>query len=471
MPTKKDLVEAHAYSRRRLITAFVSGAPGGREVEPTRPGRTIVGGIALSVLLIAGAAIAGVFTGRTPADWFSPGLVLSKETGAPYVVIESDGELTIRPVVNITSARLLVGADSSPTTVPQTEIDRRQVGDYIGIPEAPATLPGPDLMIDRGWTACLGVEGGLRASIALEPGVEILPTAAAVAQVDGEHHLIVRSQERYNFGSAQTFSLRLPDNDVVRSRMLSQLGQNQMLRPREVPRDWLTLFQPGPRLDLDSFGLQGRGEPVSYARDLGGIDAAIGDLVRIGNQAFLLQHDGPAELTPFAEIVYRALTGVEPRDLTEIGRAYVAGQYPAEWPQVPPTEHAGEWCALLEPRAADTPQVWLAMPRPAPGGGAPSAEGPSARDVPAGVRQVRVEPGHGARVTAGGWDFHTGGSEFVIDPRGIRYELIGDAGDLLGYAAHQPRLVPDTWLTLFDQGVPLSQQAATCTPGRGSDRC
>ena len=63
MATKKDLVEAHAFSRRRLVTAFVSGAPGGREVEPVRPGRVLIGGVALSVLLLAGAAIAGFLLG------------------------------------------------------------------------------------------------------------------------------------------------------------------------------------------------------------------------------------------------------------------------------------------------------------------------------------------------------------------------------------------------------------------------
>ena len=90
MATKRDLVEAYAFSRRRLVTAFVSGAPGGREVEPARPGRTIVGGLALAVLLVAGAAIAGVFAPRTPDDWNKPGLVISKETGAAYVILEDE---------------------------------------------------------------------------------------------------------------------------------------------------------------------------------------------------------------------------------------------------------------------------------------------------------------------------------------------------------------------------------------------
>ena len=89
MATKRDLVEAYPFSRRRLVTAFVSGAPGGREVEPARPGRTIVGGLALAVLLVAGAAIAGrLRAARRPTTGSKPGLVVSKETGAAYVILK-----------------------------------------------------------------------------------------------------------------------------------------------------------------------------------------------------------------------------------------------------------------------------------------------------------------------------------------------------------------------------------------------
>ena len=68
MATKKDLVEAHAFSRRRLVTAFVSGAPGGREVEPVRPGRVLIGGVALSVLLLARTDSGAVALERLPLD-------------------------------------------------------------------------------------------------------------------------------------------------------------------------------------------------------------------------------------------------------------------------------------------------------------------------------------------------------------------------------------------------------------------
>lgn len=59
MATNRDLVEAQGFHRRRLVTALVSGTRG---LEPARPGRAVVAGLALGVLLAAGAAVAGVVT-------------------------------------------------------------------------------------------------------------------------------------------------------------------------------------------------------------------------------------------------------------------------------------------------------------------------------------------------------------------------------------------------------------------------
>jgi len=60
MATSKHLLEAHRFNRRRLVAAFLSGTPGSREVEPPRPARTVVAGLVLAVLVVAGAAIAGI---------------------------------------------------------------------------------------------------------------------------------------------------------------------------------------------------------------------------------------------------------------------------------------------------------------------------------------------------------------------------------------------------------------------------
>ena len=53
MVTERELAEAHAFTRRRLVQAFVSG----RDVEPPQPGRAVLAGFVLAGLLVAGAAV------------------------------------------------------------------------------------------------------------------------------------------------------------------------------------------------------------------------------------------------------------------------------------------------------------------------------------------------------------------------------------------------------------------------------
>ena len=164
MATKKDLVEAYAFSRRRLVTAFVSGAPGGREVEPVRPGRVLIGGVALSVLLLAGAAIAGFLLGRPPAQWLDAGsFIISKDTGEQYVVLRGGDDPVIQRVPNYVSAQLLLGeAELTPFTVRDKYIRTVQLGEDLGIEGAPASLPAADELVDDDWTACTGTESASR---------------------------------------------------------------------------------------------------------------------------------------------------------------------------------------------------------------------------------------------------------------------------------------------------------------------
>lgn len=66
--TSRDLLEADSFHRRRLVTAFISGSPGGREVEPRREGRTIVAAVALGLLLAAGIAAGRAASGHSTTD-------------------------------------------------------------------------------------------------------------------------------------------------------------------------------------------------------------------------------------------------------------------------------------------------------------------------------------------------------------------------------------------------------------------
>jgi hypothetical protein len=53
-----DLAEASSSLRGRLVRAFVSGKSAAQPSEPLPPGRAIVMGVVLTLLLLAGAALA-----------------------------------------------------------------------------------------------------------------------------------------------------------------------------------------------------------------------------------------------------------------------------------------------------------------------------------------------------------------------------------------------------------------------------
>jgi hypothetical protein len=60
----RDLAEADAFHRRRLVTAFISGVRPATLRESPRTGHCLLGGLALVVVLAAGAAASSVVTGR-----------------------------------------------------------------------------------------------------------------------------------------------------------------------------------------------------------------------------------------------------------------------------------------------------------------------------------------------------------------------------------------------------------------------
>ena len=266
MATKRDLVEAHAFSRRRLVTAFVSGAPGGREVEPARPGRTIVGGVALSVLMVAAAAITGVFSDRPDSDWDAPGLVISKELGAAYVILDEDlpdGELPeLRPVLNITSAQLILGAEGlEPRIVSQDVLETRPIGADIGILDAPASLPDPGALVDTGWTACTGEGLGLAVALDDEPAVTpASPSDAVLVEVKGGASSglwLVATAPDNGSEPAQAHRYLVPAGASERTdAFLREVGLGSgSAQAVRVPREWLELFPRGGDLAEETFGL------------------------------------------------------------------------------------------------------------------------------------------------------------------------------------------------------------------------
>jgi type VII secretion protein EccB len=478
LATKRDLVEAHTFSRRRLVTAFVSGAPGGREVEPARPSRAIVGGLVIGVLLLAGALIAGVFVPK-PADLRSVGLFQATEDTETYIVLEEapEGKLPVlHPVRNVTSARLILGeftqdGDLKPTAVSQEAINSAVIGETLGIDGAPEDVPELDNLIATGWTACTNDGAGVQLNLADEPSVSMVPPAGFVVESNGSRYLIAHNDAG---PTGQAFRYELPTRGGVDTEMLAALDllPATSRAPEVSDKDWLSLFPAGGDLDLESFQLAQSGAVFAYA-DEAGIpgEAKIGDVAKYQSSYWVLQENGMAALDDFAAAVYLVLFDgaskkSKPRltpkvhELSEWPDAPMVapGYAAANWPSTKPAASQGPYCAILNTAVGAKPQVSLATE---PTGSA-LAEGLAANEV-----AVTVEPGHGAFVLSGDWSNRESGTPFVVDSRGVSYALVGsypETGAALGYADYSPVVAPDPWVELFADGVSLSVEAALCPP-------
>jgi len=475
MATKKDLVEAYSFSRRRLVTAFVSGAPGGREVEPARPGRTIVGGVALAVLLMAGAAIAGVFDPKTSIDWKEPKFIIAKDKGSIYVIIEprpGDTEPTLRPITNVTSAQLILGDDFEPVYVPLDKINEYDTGPTIGILDAPATVPEASQLIQSGWTSCTGTGLGIKTEVSDSPGVTATPDAGFVVKRKDDYFLIAE-EPATTTKPARAYSYRMPENDGLNNDLRVALSADAI----EVPEQWLLLFPSGGALDADGLNLEGAGERPTF----GGSDqlprkAKIGDyFFDVNRRPRVITKAGAATFSEFAlQVLDNTRFGsFRPQEIdvaSDAGLATAPAPYEeagSHWPESTLSPADGEVCAQLRADRDDQPGVLL--------GQAPTGDA-SAEDVDdPELKEASVDSGTGAFVMSAGWGESADGAEPVlVDERGRAYPLVGpDTAGQLGYADDHWVLVPDPWVELFGAGVPLSKDAALCPPTteKGEESC
>ena len=460
MATKKDLVEAHAFSRRRLVTAFVSGAPGGREVEPTRPGRVLIGGAALSLLLLAGAAVAGFLLGRPPAEWLDAGsFVISKDTGEQYVVLRGGDDPVIQRVPNYVSAQLLLGEpDLTPYTVRDTYIRQVHLGEDLGIERAPAGLPGADELISQGWTACTDDGGGIKLTVQREPAATGLVDSAFLVSSAGRLWLIATAPD-VDGRDGRAYRYQLPDSAAAVGPLADRLGFGATEQAPRVDPAWLNLFPLGAPLSATEFGVTRAGRPARYAgvqTDLSRY--RVGDLVVAPSGArYLLADDQPQPLSEFAGLVYDAVGSPAQALEGEMRADLSPAEYPQEWPDtLPHAVTSGPLCGVLVPEADAPSRVVLATE--------PAADA-SPEGLGAGRHDVDVEPGGGAYVLSGSDGAATDGTPYVIDAKGTKYSLVGPlVPSYIGYGDSAAPVVPNAWLEFFDEGVPLSVNAARRVP-------
>ncbi|WP_029144849.1 type VII secretion protein EccB [Microbacterium luticocti] len=437
MATKADLIQAQSFSQRRLLTAFVSGAPGGKELEPAKPLRAVIAAIALSIALIAVGAFWGFIQPGLPQGWQNGRLVLAKDTGARYVTVDG----TLHPVVNTASARLLIPAkDFTVISTDQSQLDGVPLGSTLGIVGAPDALPAASALVGDGWTAC--VTDAAAVSTRIGGTGAAAATDAAVLVRTGDDLFVVAGHTRY------------PVHGTHIDAVLRAAGITSST-PRNVPASWINLFDPGTELAPITVGT---GHPVGTS------GLASGEVVHIAqtaeNERFLITDAGElAALSPLAWQLYQLGDGPSVHAPTEVSAAQVSGlptaRTPAggaDWPKQGFTALAGDQraCALLT-HDGQAPQTVLAAQ-------------PTSAEAAAGVQ---VKGGSGALVEAGAG---AGSSRMLtlIDATGTAFALPGaDAETVarLGYGSDDVRTIEAGWIDLLPAGPALSTEAAGKTVG------
>ncbi len=135
--------------------------------------RAVSLGIVIAVVLCLGAALLAYFKplGKRGED----SLLVDRSTNQLYVVMPGTGQL--RPVYNLTSARLVLGNAGTPYAVKSEELNQMPKGQPIGIPGAPYATPVAGATESQ-WTLCDTVTKPESITPTVRTSVIVLPVVA-----------------------------------------------------------------------------------------------------------------------------------------------------------------------------------------------------------------------------------------------------------------------------------------------------
>lgn len=448
MASNKEILEAQRFNRRRLVMAFASGTPGGREIESSSSMRPLIVGTVISFIMLGAALIMGRFSPVLPENWQNSTTIVVSSSGARYFTVEG----VLRPVSNITSAKLLSEPGSyRMSRVSASTIEGISRGSRIGLDTAPDDIPAASALDSQTWAAC-----------ALPSGTHTWVAEAPEGIADAQAALVRNENTVYLIVGGSRFRI----DDTTNSGVLLALGLDTTT-PVDVDAAWLNLFERGSdliALDIEKIGTPVRGMPAALST------AVIGTIVEVEDgdttRNYVITGDSTlAPLTQTAARLYRisesgAVAGTPLKaKVSDLASLTVDPTGPAapDWP-----ESIGRLitadslpCATLS-ITEDGAGSRLAF---VPG----NADGKVMKEN-ASTAPVTVRGGSGALVKASsGGDL---GTVVFVSDDGLRHGLGVDPSDSLarlGWTQNDVLTIPAAWASLIPEGTELTSQAAWAT--------
>ncbi|MEU3045464.1 type VII secretion protein EccB [Streptomyces sp. NPDC006984] len=168
MASRRDELNAYTFAKRRLVAQFLQPNTTGSEEGAPRPLRAVAPGAIVGVVVLAVFGAWGMFKPVAPKGWDTPGenVIIASKSTTRYVVLKTGKKVQLHPVLNMSSAKLLLYPDKGKViNVDESVLDSGKIphGPTLGIPYAPDRLPSAEEAGSaKRWVVCERPGGGGR---------------------------------------------------------------------------------------------------------------------------------------------------------------------------------------------------------------------------------------------------------------------------------------------------------------------
>ena len=443
-------------------------------VDPLRTqSRAVLMGVLISITALVGCFVFSLI--RPNGTVGNNAMLADRSTAALYVRV---GE-QLHPVLNLTSARLIVGRPVNPTTVKSSQLDQLPRGNLIGIPGAPERMV-QNTSQDADWMVCDSVSGHGRATHS--EGVTVIAgrpdSRGARAAALGTGHAVVvdNGTATWLLWDGRRSRIDLADRAVT-----SALGLGvDVPTPRPIAPGLFNAIPEGPALSTPA--IPGAGNPPQFGlpvpAPIGAVVVAYGADNSVLNYAVL--PDGLQPITPVLAAMLRNTNsygldqpprlGADKIARLPVSRMLDVSRYPDQRVSLVDATHDPLTCAhWSKPAGAAASSLTLLSGSALPVPDAVRTVELVSAGADGTATRVALAPGSGYFTQTVGQDpaSPAAGSLFWIADTGVRYgiDIEASAGghaktvEALGL---NPPPVPIPWsmLSLFAPGPTLSRADA-----------
>lgn len=466
-PTTRWQVNGYRFLVRRMEHALVR-----RDVrmlhDPMKSqSRAFVVGIVVASLGLAACGALALFR---PQDKIGDAtIVIGKDTGAMYVAYEG----TLRPVLNLASARLILGSPDNPVIVKESEIASRPRASLVGIPGAPQTLAKGE---QAAWSVCDTVTGdGNPTATTTVVGGDLTMREGGALLSNNQALLVNLRDETYLVYDGKRARINLSDPRVTRALEIDGA------KPRPVSRGFLNAI---PEVaEIRPPHIPHAGSATDY--DLG--DKPIGSVVSVGSgepgnkKYYLLLQDGIQEISrAVAYVITYSNTDSKESEPPSVNPAAIGDiptsrngiavdSFPSDSPQLIATDDKQVTClswSMLEGSTAENPRgtklelfAGRALPIPDDAKTVKLAQSDGSGDN---ADNVYIQPGRSGFIQSTGIEPGSTrrDSRFYVADTGVRFGISeGESAKALGLEGFAP-LAPWQILGLLAPGPNLDRSHA-----------